>query len=410
MKKEKKEALMVGIMQRYEMIAPYLSERTQRIWGASEAIAIGRGGISLVCEATGISRVTLTEGKKELQDQCQTEMNRIRRKGGGRKQLNEHDPHLLADLDRLIDPYTRGDPQSPLRWTCKSMRKLSAALKAQGHRISPTTVGKLLHQLDYNLQSNRKTQEGKQHPDRDRQFRYINRHVKQFQRANQPVISVDAKKHENIGNYKNLGREWEKKGEPRLVNMHDFPDPQKGKACPYGVFDICHNEGWINVGISHDTAEFAVESVRRWWKRMGRYRYPQATGLLITADAGGSNSYRAKLWKRELQKFSNETRLEIDMCHFPPGTNKWNKIEHQMFSFVTHNWRGHPLDSLATIVNLISNTTTTSGLRIETSVDTHEYEKGITVNDEEMNSLNIKKAKFHGEWNYKICPQKNKME
>ncbi len=289
------------------------------------------------------------------------------------------------------------------------MRKLSEALKAQGHRISPTTVGKLLEQLDYSLQSNRKTQEGRQHPDRDRQFRYINRRVKQFQKAHQPVISVDAKKHENIGNYKNLGREWEKKGEPCLVNMHDFPDPQKGKACPYGVFDVGHNEGWVNVGISHDTAEFAVASVRRWWKRMGRHRYPQATRLLITADGGGSNSYRAKLWKRELQRFSNETHLEIHLCHFPPGTSKWNKIEHQMFSFVTQNWRGHPLDSVATIVNLISNTTTTHGLHIETSVDTHQYEKGITVSDQEMNALNIKKAKFHGEWNYKIRPQKNRV-
>jgi hypothetical protein len=366
--------------------------------------------MSLVCEATRISRVTLTEGKKELEGESPAETKRIRRKGGGRKALSEHDPQLLVDLDRLINPYTRGDPQSPLRWTCKSLRKLSEALKGQGHRISPTTVGKILDQLDYSLQSNRKTQEGKQHPDRDRQFRYINRRVKQFQRAHQPVISVDAKKHENIGNYKKLGQEWEKKGEPRIVNMYDFPDPRKGKACPYGVFDLCHNEGWVNVGISHDTAEFAVESVRRWWKRMGRHRYPQATGLLITADGGGSNSYRTKLWKRELQRFSNETRLEIHMCHFPPGTSKWNKIEHQMFSFVTENWRGHPLDSLATIVNLISNTTTTEGLHIETSVDTHEYEKGITVSDEEMNSLNIKKAKFHGEWNYKIRPQRNRAE
>ncbi len=406
MLRERKQALVAEIRQRYNLVSPYLSERTKRIWGTSEAIVIGWGGISLVCEATGISRVTLTEGKKELREGSQVDIHRIRQQGGGRKKLSVHDPHLLQDLDRLIAPYTRGDPDSPLRWTCKSVYKLSEALKEQGHRVSERTVCGLLEELGYSLQSNRKTQEGRQHPDRDKQFHYINRLVKRFQKRNQPVISVDAKKKENIGNYKNLGKEWEKKGQPRLVNIYDFPDKVKGKACPYGVFDMCHNEGWVNVGLSHDTAEFAVESIRRWWQRMGRCRYPKATQLLITADGGGSNSYRGKLWKRELQAFANETQLEIQVSHFPPGTSKWNKIEHQMFSFMGKNWRGRPLDSVATIVNLISNTTTKSGLHIEAEVDTHVYEKGIEVSDEEMDSLNIKKDKFHGEWNYKILSQK----
>lgn len=406
MAREQKEALIVEIRRRHDLVSPYLSERTQRIWAAAEATVIGRGGISLVCEATGISRVTLTKGKQELQNDDPEDINRIRQRGGGRKKLSTHDPRLLEDLDRLIDPCTRGDPESPLRWTCKSTYKLSKALKEQGHNLSQRTVYSMLEELGYSLQSNRKAQEGKQHPDRDKQFHYINRLVKQFQRYHQPVISIDAKKKENIGNFKNLGKEWEKQGQPRLVNIYDFPDPEKGKACPYGVFDMSRNEGWVNVGISHDTAEFAMESIRRWWKRMGQDRYPRATRLLITADGGGSNGYRQKLWKRELQQFANETHLVIHMSHFPPGTSKWNKIEHQMFSFVSKNWRGQPLDSLATIINLISNTTTESGLHIEADVDTHEYQKGIKVSDKEMDSLNIKPDAFHGEWNYKILPQK----
>ncbi len=402
---EARQALITEVGQRYSMVCRYLSERAKRIWAASEALTIGWGGNSIVCEATGLSRVTITKGKKEIQQGIDQDTSRIRQKGGGRKKVTTHAPQLIKDLDALIDPCTRGDPQSPLRWTCKSTYKLSEALTEQGHQVCQRTVYSLLQELGYSLQSNRKVGEGKQHADRDAQFQYINGLVKRYQKRNQPVISVDAKKKENLGNYSNLGEEWEKKGKPTLVNTYDFPDKEKGKACPYGVFDIFHNEGWMNVGISRDTAEFAVESIRRWWKRMGKVRYPKATELLITADGGGSNGYRTKLWKREIQRLSNEIRLKIQVCHFPPGTSKWNKIEHQMFSFVSKNWRGRPLDSLATVINLISNTTTKNGLHIKAGVDKKIYEKGIEVSPEEMDSLNIKRDNFHGEWNYKISPQ-----
>jgi hypothetical protein len=405
MLREQKQALLAQIKERYGFISPYLSERAKRIWAASESNTIGRGGDSIVYEATGISRVTITKGKKELQGAGKNP-ERIRQKGGGRKRITYDDPLLLEDLNELIEPCTRGDPESPLRWTCKSTYKLSKALNKKGHKVSQKTVYSILQDLDYSLQANRKKEEGNQNPDRDAQFNYIYRMVKKFQKKNQPVVSVDAKKKENIGNYSNAGREWEKKGKPRTVNTYDFPDKKKGKACLYGIFDIFNNEGWMNVGISSDTAEFAVESIRRWWKKMGRYRYPDANQLLITADGGGSNSYRTRLWKREIQRLSNETHLKIRVCHFPPGTSKWNKIEHQMFSFVSKNWRGHPLDSLVTVVNLISNTTTEKGLHIESDIDKNIYEKGIKINDNEMNSLNIKRYKFHGEWNYKISPQK----
>ena len=334
------------------------------------------------------------------------ESARIRQRGGGGKPLRSHDARLLEALNALIDPCTRGDPESPLRWTCKSTYKIAEALQAQGHRLSQRSVYALLKEGGYSLQSNRKLEEGTQHPDRDAQFQHINRLVKRFQRRGQPVISVNAKKKENSGNFAKAGQEWERHGQPRTVNTYDFPDKDKGKACPYGVFDLTNNEGWMNVGISRDTAEFAVESIRRWWKRMGQPRYPQATELLITADGGGSNGYRTRLWKRELQQLANELGLSIRICHFPPSTSKWNKIEHRMFSFVTKNWRGRPLDSLATVVNLIANTTTEAGLRIEADIDGTVYEKGIAVSDEEMGSLNIKRNKFHGEWNYKIMPQK----
>jgi len=405
MKEEQREAIVGQVKKRYQVISPHLTEQAKRIWAASEALAIGRGGTTLVCEATGISRVTITKGKTAVQGEA-IESTRIRQRGGGRQPLTRHDPQLLADLNCLIEPVTRGDPESPLRWTCKSTYKIAEALQAQGHRISQRSVYTILKDWGYSLQSNRKREEGTQHPDRDAQFRHINRVVKRFQRRAQPVISVDAKKKENIGNFANAGREWEKSKQPRTVNTYDFPDKDKGKACPYGVFDLAHNEGWMNVGISHDTAEFAVESIRRWWKRMGQPRYPRATELLITADGGGSNGYRTRLWKRELQRLADELGLRIQICHFPPGTSKWNKIEHRMFSFVTKNWRGRPLDSLATVVNLIANTTTEAGLHIEADVDGHIYEKGIAVSDEEMNSLNIKRDKFHGEWNYTIRPHK----
>jgi hypothetical protein len=307
----------------------------------------------------------------------------------------------------MIDPLTRGDPESPLRWTCKSTYKLAEALQAKGHRISQKAVYSLLQEMGYSMQSNRKIMEGKQHPDRDDQFHFINRKVKEFQEQGQPVISVDAKKKENIGRFKNAGREWERHGQPVAVNTYDFPDKEKGKACPYGVFDMTRNEGWVNVGISRDTAEFAVESIRRWWTGMGYLKYPGATELLITADGGGSNGYRIRLWKREIQKLSDELGITIQVCHFPPGTSKWNKIEHQMFSFVSKNWRGRPLDSLGTIVNLIASTTTKKGLQIKAEIDKNEYEKGIKVSDEEMALLNIERETFHGEWNYKIMPQQS---
>jgi transposase len=405
MKEKQRQAIIGQVKNRFQMISPHLTEQAKRIWAAAEALAIGRGGTTLVCEATGISRVTITKGKTAVQGGA-IESGRIRHRGGGRKPLMHHDEQLLEDLNRLIDPVTRGDPESPLRWTCKSTYKIAEALQAQGHRISQRSVHGILKDWGYSLQSNRKREEGTQHPDRDAQFRYINRLVRRFQRRAQPVISVDAKKKENIGNFANAGQEWEKPKQPRTVNTYDFPDKDKGKACPYGVFDLAHNDGWMNVGISRDTAEFAVESIRRWWKRMGQPRYPRAIALLITADGGGSNGYRIRLWKRELQQLANELGLRIRVCHFPPGTSKWNKIEHRMFSFVTKNWRGRPLDSLATIVNLIANTTTEAGLHIEADVDDRTYEKGIAVSDEEMESLNIKRDKFHGEWNYTIRPHK----
>jgi hypothetical protein len=307
----------------------------------------------------------------------------------------------------MIAPLTRGDPENPLRWTCKSTSKLAEALKEKGHSISQKSVYTLLQEMGYSMQSNRKVLEGKQHPDRDSQFQFINQKVLSFQGAGLPVISVDAKKKENIGVFKNTGSEWEKCGQPVKVKTYDFPDKEKGKACPYGVYDMTSNEGWVNVGISRDTAEFAVESIRRWWKGMGKRRYPEATDLLITADGGGSNGYRIRLWKHEIQNLSNELNVAIHVCHFPPGTSKWNKIEHQLFSFISKNWRGKPLDSIGTIVNLIASTTTGKGLQVRAEVDRSEYEKGIKISDEEMASLNIEREDFHGEWNYKIAPQQD---
>lgn len=402
---EKRQALIFQVKQRHQVMCAHLSEREKRIWAASEAITIGRGGDTIVSEATGISRVTISKGKKEVKGEVVISSGRIREAGGGRKRLIKKHPNIVKDLDTMIDPLTRGDPESPLRWTCKSTYKLAEALQAKGHRISQKAVYSLLQEMGYSMQSNRKIMEGKQHPDRDDQFHFINRKVKEFQEQGQPVISVDAKKKENIGQFKNAGKEWEKHGQPVAVNTYDFPDKDKGKACPYGVFDMTRNEGWVNVGISRDTAEFALESIRRWWTGMGYLKYPGATELLITADGGGSNGYRIRLWKREIQKLSNELGITIQVCHFPPGTSKWNKIEHQMFSFVSKNWRGRPLDSLGTIINLIASTTTKKGLQIKAEIDKNEYEKGIKVSDEEMALLNIERESFHGEWNYKIMPQ-----
>ncbi len=409
MNTSQKETLIVQVKQRYEFMGAHLSEKDKRLWAASEAATIGHGGDTIVNQATGISRVAISKGKKEIKGNIDTVSVRVRKQGGGRKRLWDKNPNLVKELDILINPFTRGDPESPLRWTCKSTYKLSDALRLKGYEVSQKTVYSMLQEMGCSMQANRKIMEGKQNPDRDAQFHFINKKVKEFQANEQPVISVDAKKKENIGQYKNTGMEWAKHGRPTLVNTYDFPNKEKVKACPYGIFDLTRNEGWVSVGISRDTAEFAVESIRRWWNKMGCFRYPNATRLLITADGGGSNGYRIRLWKREIQELSNELGIAVQVCHFPPGTSKWNKIEHQMFSFMSKNWRGRPLNSLGTIVNLISNTTTKKGLNIEAEVDDSEYEKGIKVSDAEMGQLNIKRESFHGEWNYKIMPHETQI-
>jgi hypothetical protein len=402
---EDRATLFTAVQQRYQVVAPYLTEQTRRVWAAAEALAIGRHGNAIVSRATGLSRTTLTKAKEGLHDSVAPAADRQRRPGGGRKPLTVTDKTLLRDLDRLIDPWTRGDPQSPLRWTCKSTYHLAEALRKQGHQVSQRTVHRLLSDQQYSLQGNRKDEEGADDPDRDAQFRFIHERVKRFQRRGQPVISVDTKKKENIGNYANRGQEWEKQGEPRRTRTHDFRGQGEDKACPYGVYDPTWDEGWVNVGISHDTAQFAVASIRGWWQKLGQDCYPNAEEILITADAGGSNGYRTRLWKIELQKLADELGLIIAVSHFPPGTSKWNAIEHRLFSFISKNWRGRPLDSLAAVVNLIANTTTETGLSVEASLDYTTYAQGIVVSDEEMELVNLKRDPFHGEWNYTISPQ-----
>jgi hypothetical protein len=396
---------------KYEVLAPVMDERLTRLWAASEAEALGRGGTAAVTKATGILGKRIRAGMKDLaaiRANRPTEPaheQRIRRPGGGRKALEEHDPELVNALDRLIDPLTRGDPESPLRWTCKSTRKLAAELTAQGHTVGATKVRELLAAAGYSLQGNRKTREGTQHPERNAQFEHINRQVKKFQAKRQPVISVDTKKKELVGDFKNRGREWQRHGEPVPVRVHDFLDRELGKAIPYGVYDLLRNEGWVSVGVDHDTAEFAVESIRRWWNRMGKKAYPKATELLVTADGGGSNGARTRLWKLELQRLADDIGMGIQVCHYPPGTSKWNKIEHRMFCHITQNWRGRPLESLETIVNLIGSTTTAAGLRIRASLDRNSYDKGIKVPDEELAALNLRNARVRGQWNYRIEPR-----
>jgi hypothetical protein len=403
-------AMISSVRQKYEALAPLLHEKARRCWAACEALSLGRGGISLVAAATDLSRPTIRRGMTELQSGdsdpagSHRDPPRIRRPGGGRHAIAATDRTLLRDLQRLIDPATRGDPMSPLLWTCKSTRNLTDALVELGHDLSHQTVGRLLVELGYSLQANRKTEEGQDHADRDAQFEHINAQVRSFQRRGQPVVSVDTKKKEIVGNYKNSGREWEPSGRPHRVKSKDFPDKVLGKVAPYGVYDLTANEGWVNVGISHDTAEFAVESVRRWWYRMGRPVYSEAKELLITADAGGSNGSRNRLWKVGLQALADETGLRIAVCHFPPGTSKWNKIEHRMFCHITENWRGRPLVSRAVVVNLIGSTRTRTGLRVEAELDTNNYEKGIKVTDRELETVRLKKHKFHGDWNYRIEP------
>ena len=402
---QERRDILAAVSQRFAALDPYLTERSRRVWAAAEAETIGPHGNAIVAEATGISRTTITKARVESPEAADPTSAWQRQPGGGRKPLVESDPTLLADLDQLIDPSTRGDPESPLRWTCKSTYRLAEALQQQGHPISQRTVYRLLIDLGYSLQSNRKMEEGAEHPDRDAQFQFINRQVRGCQRRGQPVISVDTKKKENIGNFSNDGQEWEPHQRPRRTKTHDFRAEEEPKAAPYGVYDPTRNKGWVNVGISHDTAQFAVASLRGWWRKMGRERYPAAKTLLITADAGGSNGYRTRLWKVELQSLADDIGLAITVCHFPPGTSKWNKIEHRLFSFISKNWRGQPLDGLATIVNLISHTTTKGGLYGEASLDYASYEKGIEVTDVEMEKLQLKRDKFHGEWNYSLIPR-----
>jgi transposase len=383
---------------------PFLNEKQRRVLAASEAKSHGRGGIQTVARLMGISRQTIYRGLSDIDDNDLSE--RVRKPGGGRKKSQANHPDLTEAIDRIIDPITRGDPESLLRWTCKSVRNIEETLSKAGFSVSYRTLARILHGLGYSLQANRKTSEGKpDHPDRDAQFHYINRWAKRCLGRNEPVISVDTKKKELIGNYKNQGQEWRKKKTPLKVLSHDFPDPEVGKAVPYGVYDIGSNTGWVNVGINADTAEFAVESIRQWWMRMGRKRYSKTESLFICADSGGSNASRSHLWKRELQKFSNHQGLKVTVCHFPPGTSKWNKIEHRLFSHITMNWRGCPLADYQTVVNLIAGTKTKMGLSIKVRLDTREYQRGIKVSAEEIEQLKIKRHKFHGEWNYTIFPK-----
>lgn len=396
--------LIEWIQEKYTAVVYDLDERARRRWAAAEARSLGWGGISAVAMATGMSDRTIRNGIRELDDPNAAPIDRQRREGGGRKSREHQQPELIKALEALIDPETRGDPMSPLRWTCKSTRTLAAELQRQRFQVSSNTVGKLLRTCGYSLQANRKTLEGKQHPDRDAQFQQIQRRVLAFQKARQPVISVDTKKKEPLGKMKNPGRTYRQKGKPVKVKTHDFPDKELGKAVPYGVYDVTHNEAGVSVGVSHDTAEFAVASIRRWWQRMGRQRYPQAKRLLVTADCGGSNSPRTRLWRWALQQFANETGLTIELCHYPPGTSKWNRIEHRLFCHITQNWQGVPLETYEIVVNLIASTRTTQGLEVHAWIDEKEYQKSKTVSESELLEVYIIRNKFHGEWNYKILP------
>jgi transposase len=396
------------IRQKYRELSPLMDERMRRQWAAAEAGALGWGGVTVVSSATGLSRTTITSGLGELEYRRvhphQAVTLRVREAGGGRKALTETDTRLRQALDELVDPVTRGHPESPLRWTCKSTARLAEELRRQDHPVSDRTVATLLKEAGYSLQANRKTREGASHPDRNAQFQHISRQVIACQKRHQPVVSVDTKKKELVGEYKNFGREWQPRGQPEQVNVHDFPDKKMGKAIPYGVYDLASNEGWVSVGIDHDTARFATASIRRWWQEMGCIRFPRASELMITADGGGSNSSRNRLWKVALQELANDLGLSLRVCHFPPGTSKWNKIEHRLFCFITQNWRGRPLTSYQTIVNLIGSTTTKAGLKVRAALDTSRYEIGVKVSDEELARVRQVPAKFHGEWNYTIRP------
>jgi hypothetical protein len=392
----------------YQKLSPHLNELQRRLFGGAVAEELGYGGISTVSTLFELNRNTITAGIVDLKKQEASDSKRIRKEGGGRKKISEKDKTLKTDLENLIEPYTRGDPESPLRWSCKSTRKLAEELNEKQHKVSHVTVAELLDEMGYSLQANKKTVEGQVHPDRNAQFEYINKKTEEFQKNIQPVISVDAKKKELVGNFKNGGKEYRPKGEPEKVKDHDFLIPELGKVTPFGVYDIAKNVGWVNVGIDNDTSAFAVQSIRQWWYSMGKELYPCAKSLLITADSGGSNGYRRKLWKTELQKFSDETGMIIFVCHFPPGTSKWNKIEHRLFSFISQNWRGKPLISHEIIINLIAGTTTKKGLFVKCELDARSYPKGIEVTKEQLSSINLSMDDFHGDWNYSIHPSINK--
>jgi Rhodopirellula transposase DDE domain len=396
---------LTQIQRKFAPLWPLLDERTRRLMAASEARALGHGGVSLVSRACGLSRKAIAKGQWEIKEGTVPPPGRIRRPGGGRKNILDHDPRLLGALDHLIDPETRGDPESPLRWICKSTRTLAAQLTRQKHPLSHMKVAQLLREQGYSLQGNRKTEEGGDHPDRDAQFRHINTQVKRALAKGTPVISVDTKKKELVGNYENGGRQWLPAKQPVKVNGHDFPQPDIPRAYPYGVYDVERNRGFVNVGTNHDTGAFAVASIRGWWRAEGRRLYPKTRDLLITADAGGSNGWRLRLWKLELQKLADETGLTMTVCHFPPGTSKWNKIEHRLFSFISSNWRGEPLRDYETIVRLIARTTTAKGLKVTCRLDRRKYPTGRKVTDEEMKRVNLERNKFHGDWNYTIRPQ-----
>lgn len=397
---------MDALKRKFAALLPALNERGRRLAAAAEARALGHGGVAKVARASGVSVSTIWRGLREIKKRGRRlDASRVRRPGGGRKSLVHAEPRLAADLDSLVEPATRGDPESPLRWTCKSLRVLAKQLQAMGHAISYPTVGELLRRAGYSLQANQKAKEGKQHPDRNAQFEYIYAEIRRQQSAGQPAISVDTKKKELVGNFKNGGREWRPLGKAKRVRVHDFLIPTKGKAIPYGVYDLTRNAGWVSVGIDHDTAAFAVNSIRRWWRTMGRRVYPRARTLLITADSGGSNGARTRLWKWELQKLATESGLSISVRHLPPGTSKWNKIEHRLFSFISKNWRSRPLTSLAVIINLIAATRTRAGLRVRCELDPGRYPEGEKITDMQMSSLNIKREQFHGDWNYTICPE-----
>jgi hypothetical protein len=397
------------IRQKYQALSPPMDERMRRLWAGTEATALGWGGLTAVSRATGLALNTIMAGQAELEARRDNPdpmvEKRIRRPGGGRKPLTQTDPGLRAALIALVDPATRGHPESTLRWSSKSTGKLATELLRQGHRVSDRTVAALLKEEHYSLQANRKTKEGSSHPDRDAQFGYINQQAIAALKEGRPVVSVDTKKKELVGEYKNSGQEWHPQGKPQTVNVHDFPDKKMGKAIPYGVYDLANNEGWVSVGTNHDTAEFAAASIGRWWREMGRQRFPRATRLMITADGGGSNSSRSRLWKVALQELADDLKLELQVCHFPPGTSKWNKIEHRLFCFITKNWRGRPLTSYQAIVNLIGSTTSTKGLTVRAVLDTNHYETGRKITDKQLAQVNSTPAEFHGEWNYTIRPR-----